>query len=137
MPLLLTYTELLSIADYRHRLQYLIQHGAIGIETFGYRRILNQKFYRSREWRQVRDFVIVRDDGCDLAIPDMEIEGRVYVHHMNPITPHVLLNTPDIALDPEFLISASTSTHQRIHYANPMLLDIELAERRPGDTKSW
>ena len=133
----LTYTELITHQGYKDRLLYLMTHGTTFEETFGGLRHLNQRFYRSREWKRVRRLVITRDYGCDLAIPGMNITGPIYVHHMNPITPNVLIEKPSLVLDPEFLITTSFDTHQRVHYSIRDFLELEIGEREPGDTKLW
>jgi hypothetical protein len=133
----LSYSELITHNGYKDRLLYLMRHGTTFEETFGGLRHLNQRFYRSREWKRVRRLVITRDYGCDLAIPGMNIPGPIYVHHINPITPNVLIEKPSLVLDPEFLITTSFDTHQRIHYSIRDFLELEMGEREPGDTKLW
>ena len=81
-----TYFELEKLKTFKERFEYLQLNGQVGKDTFGFDRIFNQRFYRSREWRACRDFVIMRDNGCDLGIEGHEIQaGRVIIHHMNPI----------------------------------------------------
>lgn len=109
----------------------------MGKATFGFDRWINQRFYRSREWHQVRDFVVVRDNGCDLGIPGHEINSRLMVHHMNPITPEDLELGEQWVLDPEYLITTTHRTHNAIHYGDDSLLVKPPVERRPGDTRLW
>ena len=92
--------------------------GIVGQETFGFDRYMNQYFYRSKEWRRVRDIVIARDAGCDLGVPGHEIFGRVLIHHMNPIRPEDIRSRSDILLNPEYLITTVHETHQAVHYGD-------------------
>jgi hypothetical protein len=134
---LLNYTEMSSLIGYYERLSYLIKNGQVFDKTFGGLRGLNQQFYKSREWKRIRNLVVTRDNGCDLGVSGMEIFGTVYVHHMNPITPMTLTQNPELALDPEYLITVSHETHQRIHYADASVLFREATERTSGDTDLW
>ena len=132
-----TYSELISTPHFQDRFNYLKLDGVVGDETFGYQRYVNQSFYRSTEWKEVRDYVISRDYGRDLAVPGREIYDMVLVHHMNPITNQDILNrNPDI-LDPEFLVCVSHDTHNAIHYGDRTKLVPVVLERTPGDTKLW
>lgn len=134
---MLTYSEMVKRTSFVSRFRYLALGGELGVATFGYDRYLNQAFYGSPAWKSVRDQVIVRDEGCDLGVPDHIIHGRVLVHHMNPITVHDLTDfNPDI-LNPEYLICVSTRTHNAIHFGDESQLPQELVERRPGDTTLW
>lgn len=134
-----TYTELIRIPDYYERFRYLQLRGEVGIETFGWERYLNQMLYRSKKWRKVRDEVIIRDNGCDLAHPDFEISkyDRIYIHHMNPLSPEDVESNSDLIYDPEFLICTVFGTHNAIHYGDEGLLPKLPVERRPGDTCPW
>jgi hypothetical protein len=131
------YSELRHIPTFEERFEYLDLRGQVGEATFGSARWFNQRFYRSLEWRHTRDFVIIRDNGCDLGVPGHVIHGRIVVHHMNPITMEDLERDIDRVLDPEFLITASQQTHNAIHYGDDSLLVKPPVERRPGDTKLW
>ena len=133
-----TYQELISLQTFEDRFNYLRLNGEVGKETFGFDRIYNQKFYRSREWKDIRNYVIIRDLGCDLAISDREIQGRIMVHHMNPISVEDIKHSSDYLLNPEYLITVSPMTHDAIHYSDEsILLSSTIVERRPGDTKLW
>lgn len=132
-----TYTELLKIPTYKERYNYLKLGAKVGEETFGYDRYLNQVFYRSKEWKSIRDKIILRDNGCDLADPDHAIFGRIYVHHMNPITLRDIDKRNPEIFDPEFLVCCSFDTHNAIHYGSENMLPQELVERKPGDTCPW
>ena len=131
------YSELMLLPTFQARYQYLRLNGEVGKETFGFDRYRNQFFYRSPEWRRVRDFVITRDEGCDLGIPGREIFGRIVIHHMNPIRPEDIRNRSDLLLDPEYLITTIHDTHLAIHYGDEHLLLQEPVERRPNDTCPW
>lgn len=131
------YTELIKFNTFHERLRYLQLNGHVGFDTFGSERYLNQEFYRSREWKRVRDYVILRDEGCDLGIPGLTIFGNVYIHHMNPVSKQVLVESPEILLDPEFLICVSHKTHNAIHYQYAVTMAKEYKERTPFDTCPW
>lgn len=132
-----TYSELRRLATFAERFKYLALHGQVGETTFGFDRWMNQQFYRSTQWKQIRDIVIVRDIGCDLGVRDYEVHDRITIHHMNPITAANLTNGDSAILDPEFLISVAHMTHNAIHYGDEKLLRRPLVERKPGDTKLW
>ena len=112
-------------------------NGVIGDETFGFDRYINQMFYRSQEWKQVRDYVIVRDNGCDLGIEGHEIRGKILIHHMNPIGIKDIQQVNKILLDPEYLITTMLSTHNAIHYGDESLLVKDPIERSKNDTCPW
>lgn len=132
------YSELILLPTFAERFQYLKLKGAVGKETFGKSRYLNQLLYRSPEWKKARRDVIIRDGGCDLGVSDCPIDGRVYIHHMNPITEDDILNRNPKIFDPNNLISVSFRTHQAIHYgSDEMMKELEFIERTPGDTKLW
>lgn len=131
------YSELILLPTFQARYQYLRLNGEVGKETFGFDRYMNQFFYRSPEWRRVRDFVITRDEGCDLGVPGREIFGRIIIHHMNPIQPEDIRNRSELLLDPEYLITTIHDTHLAIHYGDEHLLLQEPVERRPNDTCPW
>lgn len=132
-----TYTELSRIAGFKERYRYLRLSSPIGIATFGFDRILNQKFYTSAEWRNIRNVVIARDYGRDLGIEGYEIQRRIEVHHMNPMTVEEVVHREEQILDPEFLISVSQRTHNAIHFGDESTLPSAPVVRRPGDTKLW
>jgi hypothetical protein len=134
-----TYSDLVRIPDLVGRYEYLREYGQVGVETFGFDRWLNQRFYTSREWRHVRQHVIARDLGCDLGIEGREIWRRApTIHHMNPIKVGDLTgHNPDI-FDPEYLITVSFETHNAIHFGSAnQLEEMTLVARRAGDTRLW
>lgn len=132
-----TYSELITLPTFEERYEYLRLNGRVGEETFGFDRYLNQIFYKSEAWLEVRDYVIIRDNGCDLAIPDRRIDTRVIVHHMNPIAMDDITSRSKYLLDPEYLICTVKNTHDAIHYGDSSLLITALVERTKNDTCPW
>lgn len=143
-----SYSELCRMAAFEDRLHYLQLHGEVGKDTFGFDRWLNQDFYQSREWRQFRDKIIVRDGGCDLGckdhpITDWVIRGgkpirpKIILHHLNPLTREDILKHTSALLDPENVICVSDRTHKAIHYGDDSILQPAYTERRLGDTCPW
>jgi hypothetical protein len=132
-----TYTDLIAIPDFLDRYRYLSLRSPIGVPTFGYDRYLNQAFYTSAEWRQLRNHVIARDRGCDLGLDEYPINWRPSIHHMNPMTVEGVVHRDEDILDPEFLITVSHRTHNAIHFGDVHLLAEPMTVRRPGDTKLW
>lgn len=138
MSIIRTYSELIQLPTYEERFRYLRLSGQVGVPTFGSDRYFNQLFYqKDPEWLEARDFVIIRDNGCDLAIPDRPIETRILVHHMNPITIDDILRRTKFLLDPEYLICTIKHTHDAIHYGDESKLVLAPVERRPNDTCPW
>lgn len=132
-----TITELYQIPTFDERFRYLSLPGKVGEKTFGFDRWINQAFYRSREWKDVRTHVIARDLGCDLGVEGYDIHDRVIIHHMNPMVAADIVHGDDEIVDPEFLITTSHRTHNAIHYGDESLLRRPLTPRRYGDTKLW
>ena len=132
-----TYSELRRLTDFEERYRYLALRGSVGRSTFGFDRYINQQFYTSTQWRQIRHHVIARDLGCDLGVEGYEIHDRIYIHHMNPMTVDDIAHGEDSILNPEFLITTTHRTHNAIHYGDERLLPRPLTERRSGDTKLW
>ena len=133
-----TYTELSKLKTFEERFEYLRLDGQVGKETFGFDRIFNQIFYRSVEWKRVRDQVIIRDCGCDLGVLGHEIYGqRILIHHMNPISLEDLERRTEILMNPEYLITTIHNTHQAIHYGDEDLLIKLPRERTKNDTCPW
>jgi hypothetical protein len=128
---------MMTYPTFEERFDYLTVRAGVADQTFGGERWLNQDFYRSYEWKDVRDFVITRDLGCDLASPGQEIFDRILVHHMNPMRIEDLVESnPDI-LNPEYLITTCHNTHNAIHYGDATLLPKPVVVRTPGDTTPW
>ena len=133
-----TYSELIALKTFEERFEYLRLDGIVGKNTFGYDRYLNQVFYRSREWRSLRDQLIIRDNGCDLAMEGHEIYGsKIIVHHMNPLTKWDISNRTEYLMKPEYLICTMLNTHNAIHYGDESLLIIGPNERSANDTCPW
>lgn len=133
-----TYTELLTLPTIKERYEYLKLGGSVGTVTFGGDRVFNQKFYASREWKDVRRQVIIRDNACDLGITGYELNNRIVIHHMNPVTIKDIRNEDwEYLTNPEYLISCSYTTHQAIHYGDQSLLPKVPIERKPYDTCPW
>ena len=132
-----TYSELSKLQTFEDRYEYLRLNGAVGKETFGFDRFINQNFYKSQEWKTIRDFVIVRDNGCDLGIKGYEIRGKIFIHHMNPILPKDIEIQSEFLLNPEYLISTTHLTHNAIHYGDKNLLIVVPIERSKNDTCPW
>lgn len=132
-----TYSELIRFSTFEERFRYLKLDGIVGEDTFGFDRYLNQAFYQSKTWKQIRDKVIVRDLGCDLGIEEREILGRILIHHMNPITKEDILNRTELLMNPEFLICTTKRTHDAIHYGDMNLLTTGPVMRTSHDTCPW
>lgn len=132
-----TYSELIQISDYYDRFEYLKIGGKIGFETFGYDRYLNQILYTSPEWRKFRNAIIIRDNGCDMAMPGFEIYDRLTVHHLNPLTKEDILNRDPKIFDPENVVCVSHNTHMAIHYGSRDLLPQPIIVRTQNDTCPW
>lgn len=132
-----TYSELRRLETFEERFKYLSLPGRVGVPTFGHERWLNQRFYTSREWRNTRDAVIVRDYGCDLGIPGYEIHQGIVIHHMNPIRPEDIVRGNEDIMDPEYLITVTALTHNAIHYGNRNGVPRQMTVRAAGDTKLW
>lgn len=136
-----TYTELSTLPTFEERFKYLRLDGSIGVETFGFDRVFNQKFYSSREWKRVRDIVITRDNACDLGVPGHEIlsgKQKILIHHLNPISLKDIEIGSNFLLNPEYLITTILSTHNAIHYGDDRLLErAGFVERTKNDTCPW
>lgn len=131
------YSELTRFETFEERFEYLKLDGEVGKLTFGFDRYLNQAFYSSKEWKELRNHIIVRDHGCDLGVDGYEIYGTIYIHHMNPITINDLLDNKEYVFDEEYLISSAFLTHNAIHYGSFDLIDNVIVERKPNDTCLW
>lgn len=132
-----TYNELMLLPTFEERFEYLKLSGRVGEETFGFDRWLNQKFYRSAEWKHLRDQVIIRDNGCDLGVEGREIYGKILIHHMNPISKKDILERTDLLLNPMYLISVTKQTHDAIHYSDDSILIKDPIVRSRNDTCPW
>lgn len=131
-----TVAELFSFLTFEERLRYLQCVESVGDWKFGSIRVLNQQFYSSKEWKEVRNTVILRDWGCDLGCSDRPIATGAIVHHIVPLLPEDFLSHSDFLLNPIYLITTCDATHRRIHYGDSPshLLN---GDRRPNDTSPW
>ena len=137
ITMLKSYSELKRLETFEERYRYLQLKGQVGKDTFGFDRWFNQQFYRSKEWKSIRDAVILRDNGCDLGIAGREIVGKILIHHINPISLEDIESGNDALLDMENLITTNHITHNAIHYGDEHLLYHDPVERKPGDTCPW
>lgn len=131
------YSELIRFHTFEERFKYLMLKGQVGKETFGFDRYINQRFYHSEEWRQVKNRVIARDLGRDLGIEGYDIYGRIYVHHMNPILVKDIEECSEYLMNPEYLITTTFATHNAIHYGDESFVNFSPKERSPNDMCPW
>ena len=132
-----TYSELILLPTFEERFKYLQLNGRVGDDTFGFDRYINQNFYKSAEWKRIRDQIIIRDNGCDLALEGYEIYGRILIHHMNPITVKDVELSTEYLMNPEYLICVTHNTHNAIHYGDEKLLMKGPVVRTKNDTCPW
>ena len=132
-----TYSELITLPTFEERFKYLKLNGQVGESTFGFDRYMNQVFYRSQKWKSIRDFVIIRDCGCDLGVEGYDIHGKIIIHHMNPLSMRDIETESDFLLNPDFLICTTHNTHNAIHYGDENLLVTAPIERTKNDTCPW
>lgn len=131
------YSELIAFPTFEERFKYLQLNGQVGESTFGFDRYMNQVFYRSQKWKSIRDFVIIRDCGCDLGVEGYDIHGKIIIHHMNPLSMRDIETESDFLLNPDFLICTTHNTHNAIHYGDENLLVTAPIERTKNDTCPW
>lgn len=132
-----SYSELRRFDSFEDRFEYLKLGGSVGHSTFGFDRWINQQFYSSWEWKNVRQQVIIRDEGCDLGVSGYEINGALLIHHINPMDSDDIIHGEEWILNPDFLITTTHNTHNAIHYGDISLLTPKIVERVPGDTRLW
>ena len=132
-----TYSELILLPTFEERFKYLQLNGRVGDDTFGFDRYINQNFYKSADWKRIRDQIIIRDNGCDLALEGYEIYGRILIHHMNPITAKDIGLNTEYLMNPEYLICVTHNTHNAIHYGDEKLLMKGPVSRTKNDTCPW
>jgi len=137
MNIIRSYSDLIELDTFDERFEYLKLNGSVGFDTFGYDRYMNQALYRSPEWKRLRNDIIIRDGGCDLAIPGFEINSKVLIHHLNPITIDNIKNNDWMVFDPNNLVCVSHETHNAIHYSDENLLFKTPIVRTPNDTCLW
>lgn len=131
-----TYSKLITLPTFKERFEYLQLDSSVGKDTFGFDRYINQKFYRSYEWKHLRDEIFIRDNGCDLGLVDYPIYGPFVIHHMNPINAKDICDVTEYLMNPDYLITTVHSTHNLLHYGR-LGETFETKERSPGDTKLW
>lgn len=133
-----TYSELVRLHSFEDRFEYLKLTGVVGEVTFGGHRQLNQILYQTKEWKNTRRKVILRDGGNDLSHPDYPIRGLIYIHHINPVTISDILDRRSCVFDLNNLVSCSFDTHNAIHYGSDEIIKKrEVVIRTPGDTALW
>lgn len=132
-----SYSELAKLSTFEERYEYLKLQGKVGETKFGFSRFLNQSFYSSAQWRRVRNKVILRDEGCDLGVLGREINSRIYIHHIIPVTIEMLMHNDPLLLSLDNLISVSDSTHRAIHLGDTNLIKKTLQARTRNDTTPW
>ena len=132
-----TYSELILLPTFEERFKYLQLNGRVAEDTFGFDRYINQNFYKSADWKRIRDQIIIRDNGCDLALEGYEIYGRILIHHMNPITAKDIGLSTEYLMNPEYLICVTHNTHNAIHYGDEKLLMKGPVARTKNDTCPW
>lgn len=132
-----TYSELIKFSTFRERFLYLQLDGKVGVDTFGHDRYLNQILYSSYEWKRFRREIIIRDNGNDLAMDGFNIVGKVFIHHLNPLTIEDVVKRHSKIFDPDNVICVSMNTHNAIHYGDESLLVLPPVERTPNDTCPW
>lgn len=132
-----TYSELILLPTFEERFKYLQLNGRVGDDTFGFDRYINQKFYRSAEWKRIRDYIIIRDNGCDLAVDGYEIHGRILIHHINPITISDIKFSTEYLMNPDYLICVTHNTHNAIHYGDEKQIITGPIVRTKNDTCPW
>lgn len=130
------YSEMIKLQTFMERFRYLKIGGSVGDTTFSGLRWMNQQFYKSQEWRNVRSYVVARDNGFDLGSKERPISGRIMIHHIVPLSPDSLTDSDQTVLDPNYLISCSLATHNAIHFGDESLVSLPV-ERIPGDTLPW
>ena len=133
-----SFKELNKLKSYEERFNYLKLTGVVGQDTFGFDRYLNQSFYRSREWKRIRDQVIVRDNGNDMGLEGYPIGKPIMIHHINPVTLEDLEEGNPIVFDLDNLVCCSKETHNAIHYGSKSYPSCKAeVERKPNDTCPW
>lgn len=133
------YSELILLPTYEERVTYLKTDSIIGVSTLGGHRYIYEQFLLTKEWKHIRDQIILRDLGRDLALEGYDIFDRktIQIHHIEPITREdVIEHTPKL-VDLENLVCVSGATHKLIHYGGDIRDPNKLIERTPFDTCPW
>lgn len=135
-----TYSELIRIPTYEGRFEYLRTNSKVSDVTFGSKRYLNQVYYRSKEWEEIRDYIITRDGAYDLAFraDAYLLNSGIVIHHITPLREYDILHHTSLLTDPENLITTFDKTHKAIHYGSKdTLLSFQPAIRSQNDTCPW
>lgn len=131
------YSQVRRLETFDERLDYLRLFANVGRSTFGFDRYINQRFYTSYEWKRARQEVIVRDHGCDLGVRGFEIHADILIHHINPIDVDDILHREEWIFDPEYLITTTMTTHNKIHFGDDREGPKVVLSRSRDDTKLW
>lgn len=132
-----SYSEMCSFSTFIERFNYLKLNGKVGIETFGFDRYLNQVLYCSQEWKRFRRQVIIRDNGCIFGLDGYDINGRLIVHHINPITLEQIEQRDPMIFSMENVVCVTHNVHEAIHYGDESLIPTDPIIRKPNDTCPW
>lgn len=132
-----SYSEMCSFSTFIERFNYLKLNGKVGIETFGFDRYLNQVLYCSQEWKRFRRQVIIRDNGCVFGLDGYNINGRLIVHHINPITLEQIEQRDPMIFSMENVVCVTHNVHEAIHYGDESLIPTDPIIRKPNDTCLW
>lgn len=133
-----SYSELILLPTLEERYHYLRNAHLVGEQTlYGYRP-LYERFLKSRQWLDLRNQIILRDNGCDMGLPEYPISGRVIIHHINSVKIEDLIHmNPEILLNPENLVCVSHTTHLAIDYGDDSFLPKDPIIRSANDTCPW
>lgn len=126
----MNYTELMKIEKWGDRLESLKVRGL----DYEIPKAISERLYKSHQWKIFAKEIRKRDGFQDMGIKGEYIDGRIIVHHINPLETEDILYWKDCCFDPENVISVSLDTHNAIHYK---CKNDTIEERRPGDTKLW
>ena len=132
-----SWDELGKIETFEGRIEYLRTYSTVGEPTCGYDRWINQKFYRSDEYRRLRQKIAAKQYGWDLGIKGYPLPEVFILHHMNPITIEDIINGSEFAWDPKYLVCVSPATHRDIHFRDAKNRLPLIAQRFPNDTSPW
>lgn len=132
-----SWDELGKIPTFEGRIEYLRTYSTVGEPTFGCDRWINQRFYRSEEYKRLRRKIVAKQNGWDLGIEGYPLPEIFILHHMNPITVEDIINGSEFAWDPKYLVCVSPATHRAIHYQESKNRLPLIAQRSPNDTSPW
>lgn len=132
-----SWDELRKIPTFEGRIEYLRTYSTVGEPTFGYDRWINQRFYRSEEYKRFRRKIVAKQNGWDLGVEGYPLPEIFILHHMNPITVEDIINGSEFAWDPKYLVCVSPATHRAIHYQESKNRLPLIAQRSPNDTSPW